>query len=709
MALNSKQIADLNALNQKISTGYAPSTADTANLNYAKQQGYNYTPMAAGAVKIANEAGLKGLSESQIYRSGQDIYKLPTSMTSDVLTNPNTATIKPVVVDPLNPDTLMAGVKTGNEGVLAQLKARDAQLQEQTKVTELQKRQADYTETQKTAQRDLQEQKWNQNGLNANVAEVQKIMPQIASTTAQFDTLQEQNKNLPIANRIIGGTQDRLLRQKAIEVAGLSAVAQAYQGNVDMARNLAQDAINAQYQDQTNYFDSLNEQLRNSYTDLTNAEQKRADKLMIVNDERLRNIETEKEVKTNINNLAITAAQNGANSDVVKKILSSKTEGEAIINSGQYIKAPVGSTTTWDTFTDTATGETKLVNRFTGDVKNIGQANTNIGNPVGEVMGLPSYNTRAENPGVTRSDRNNNPGNIKVSANTKNWAGVIGVESNLAEDGGNFLIFDTPESGINAIGRLLQTDGYSGMSAEKAIKRYNGGGAYGASTVGLDPNQDSQSQISDPVKLKEVATRIAQAEGFKGNKGVSLDIGGEVASLVELVKTGRLSDTEALTKVSKPNLQKLTEELAKVEITPVISEYNQERALRTLQSVDELLPKISQYTVGWGVLSKGVPTSPARNFAAQLDTLKSAIAFGELTAMREASKTGGALGQVSDKEGKLLESALGALDQGQSPEEFKKQLEKIKTSINNWYGAVDGFKNENNISNTNLSDLNFKF
>ncbi len=117
------------------------------------------------------------------------------------------------------------------------------------------------------------------------------------------------------------------------------------------------------------------------------------------------------------------------------------------------------------------------------------------------------------------------------------------------------------------------------------------------------------------------------------------------------------------------------------------SQYSTERAQRTINSVDELMAKVGGTTVGWGSMLSGVPTSGARNFAAELDTLKSSIAFNELTAMREASKTGGALGQVSDREIKLLSSALGALDQGQSVENFKAQLEKIKGSIQRWQEA----------------------
>ncbi len=118
------------------------------------------------------------------------------------------------------------------------------------------------------------------------------------------------------------------------------------------------------------------------------------------------------------------------------------------------------------------------------------------------------------------------------------------------------------------------------------------------------------------------------------------------------------------------------------------SPYASERAARTVQSVDELLGQVNNWTTGAGSLLSSVPMSDARNFKGQLDTLKANIAFNELTAMREASKTGGALGQVSNIELGLLQSALGALDQGLSPADLKIQLNKIKGSVERWQKAV---------------------
>ena len=44
---------------------------------------------------------------------------------------------------------------------------------------------------------------------------------------------------------------------------------------------------------------------------------------------------------------------------------------------------------------------------------------------------------------------------------------------------------------------------------------------------------------------------------------------------------------------------------------------------------------------------------------------------------------------VIPQEGDKLESTLGALNIGQSPAQFKAQLEKIKNSINTWNAVVN--------------------
>lgn len=72
-----------------------------------------------------------------------------------------------------------------------------------------------------------------------------------------------------------------------------------------------------------------------------------------------------------------------------------------------------------------------------------------------------------------------------------------------------------------------------------------------------------------------------------------------------------------------------------------------------------------------------VPGSAAADAQAKLNTLKSQVAFGVLQDMRNNSKTGGALGAVSDAEGRRLEANLAALENAQSMDQMRESLKKI--------------------------------
>lgn len=87
-------------------------------------------------------------------------------------------------------------------------------------------------------------------------------------------------------------------------------------------------------------------------------------------------------------------------------------------------------------------------------------------------------------------------------------------------------------------------------------------------------------------------------------------------------------------------------------------------------------PAIARITGIWGMF-RSLPGGPAASLEAKLETLKSQVGFGVLQAMRDASKTGGALGQVSNIENQLLQNNLAALSQAQSADEFKKAMQQI--------------------------------
>lgn len=139
-----------------------------------------------------------------------------------------------------------------------------------------------------------------------------------------------------------------------------------------------------------------------------------------------------------------------------------------------------------------------------------------------------------------------------------------------------------------------------------------------------------------------------------------------------------------------------------------ISPYRQERVQRIITSVDDLMGRTNYATVGVGSYLNLVRGTPQYNYYSDLETLKANISFSELTAMREASKTGGALGQIAVRELELLESTLGALRQGQSPSNMKANLQKIKDSLSRWDNAQAGQKTGQTSEKPQQMDLNGK-
>lgn len=118
------------------------------------------------------------------------------------------------------------------------------------------------------------------------------------------------------------------------------------------------------------------------------------------------------------------------------------------------------------------------------------------------------------------------------------------------------------------------------------------------------------------------------------------------------------------------------------------SRYALETANRTISAIDEVLPKIGYATAGVGSMLRHVPGSDAANVSAELSSVASNVAFNALQAMRDASKTGGALGQVSERELDLLSAVMGSIRQDQSPDNLRKNLGLIRESQQRFVDAA---------------------
>jgi len=107
---------------------------------------------------------------------------------------------------------------------------------------------------------------------------------------------------------------------------------------------------------------------------------------------------------------------------------------------------------------------------------------------------------------------------------------------------------------------------------------------------------------------------------------------------------------------------------------------------------------------GFGTTTMGekFAGTPAADFAALTDTIKSNIGFDRLQQMRNDSPTGGALGQVSNQELVLLNSALGSLSQKQSPRQLYDNVMRIKT---HYLRVIQALKNEYEAAGYDFEDV----
>ncbi|NDB58712.1 hypothetical protein EB001_09720 [bacterium] len=91
-----------------------------------------------------------------------------------------------------------------------------------------------------------------------------------------------------------------------------------------------------------------------------------------------------------------------------------------------------------------------------------------------------------------------------------------------------------------------------------------------------------------------------------------------------------------------------------------------------------------------GVLKSYIPSTEAANAAADLETLKNKLFVEGITAMRDASKTGAAVGNVTEKEGSRFENLRASLQQKKKYEDIVAELERLDKEMEITEKRVNG-------------------
>ena len=98
-------------------------------------------------------------------------------------------------------------------------------------------------------------------------------------------------------------------------------------------------------------------------------------------------------------------------------------------------------------------------------------------------------------------------------------------------------------------------------------------------------------------------------------------------------------------------------------------------------NIDEAKKLLGPWTAGYGGLLRNLPASSQRQLRNRLATVQSNIGFDKLQEMRENSPTGGALGQVSEREIDFLQATRGKIDQLTDPKQLLESLDEVEASL----------------------------
>ena len=110
-----------------------------------------------------------------------------------------------------------------------------------------------------------------------------------------------------------------------------------------------------------------------------------------------------------------------------------------------------------------------------------------------------------------------------------------------------------------------------------------------------------------------------------------------------------------------------------------------------LDTLETAIPQVGPLSAGLGGAIMGsIWGTTARDLKANVDTIVANLGFQQLQAMRDASPTGGALGQVAVKELEALQSTVANLKQDQSPKQMRENLEKVKRHYLAWKKTLEG-------------------
>lgn len=256
---------------------------------------------------------------------------------------------------------------------------------------------------------------------------------------------------------------------------------------------------------------------------------------------------------------------------------------------------------------------------------------------------------------------------------------------------------------ISTYGQQLVDQGLAPGTPEfnKAMQAFNE-----ADLAGKAPKPQAKSAfekqmdsagITDPAKRQAMATRKLELD-LKANQG-------DPTALAALNLMAKQLDVQiAQQKVDKGDRAVADAEAARIKSNKA----GAYKASSIINTIDTALSQVGGNTAGLGgALMSKLAGSEAVDLNANLETITAVLGFDQLQAMRDASPTGGALGQVSERELIALQSTVASLRQEQSPDQLRANITKVKKHYQNWLDTLNGINPDERDAKTKEKNNSF--
>jgi len=251
------------------------------------------------------------------------------------------------------------------------------------------------------------------------------------------------------------------------------------------------------------------------------------------------------------------------------------------------------------------------------------------------------------------------------------------------------------EQGRQAETAAIQTElqGIMQSKASPEIKKRASDILRGFIAGGMKPSETLNDQLE--ILRESAAAPAGQNYVVVGNRVFDKNTG-EYINPTQAADELSIKDLEGIfTNESIGEYVKTRDRKKLVAIAEEGEEDEQSQLVSSLQTVDNTLETVNK-ALGvsedyWKLTypaAQFIPTTSAMELDTYVTTLKSNLAFDRLQKMRDQSKTGGALGQVSNIELGLLQSSVAALNPASS--NFEEQLRTVKRSYQDFKDALLG-------------------